>query len=97
MSYETIGYNWYEWNSHGDEKKEDNIKIVVYGGSLEKAKEEYKDNQSLPVDYRFLSKNEAIDYLERNIKEVQLETDLSELLNKLKETKKRILDNQKTD
>lgn len=94
MSYETLGYSWYEWESHGDGKNEDNIKIVIFDGSLEKAQQKYKDNRDTPVDYRFISKLDALDYLEKNIKEVTQNKELLDISNKLKETKKRILGNQ---
>lgn len=91
MSYETIGYSWYEWNKHGDENKDDNVKIVVYEGSLESVKEQYKDDKFSAIDYRFITKKEACDYLGKNIAELSKEKDLEMLQRTLKDTKKKIV------
>jgi hypothetical protein len=81
-----IGYEWYQWNSHGDPdpSKDDDVKVVVYRGiPLEKVKEMY------PVvagrqDYRYLAYEAAIDYLNQNEGEPYL--------GHLRETRKKIVE-----
>jgi hypothetical protein len=84
--HELIGYEWYQWNNHGDSdpNKDDDVKIVVYRNiPLEKVKEMY------PVivgkqDYRYLDYEAAINYLNKNEHEPYLEH--------LQKTKKKIVD-----
>lgn len=84
--HELIGYEWYQWNSHGDSdpNKEADVKVVVYRDiPLEKVKEMY------PVivgkqDYRYLSYEAAINYLNKNEGEPYLEH--------LQKTKKKIVE-----
>ena len=81
-----IGYEWYQWNSHGDSdpNKDDDVKVVVYRNiPLEKVKEMY------PVivgkqDYRYLDYEAAINYLNKNESEPYLEH--------LQKTKKKIVE-----
>lgn len=83
--YELIGYEWYQWNSHGDPDptKSDNVKVVVYRNiRLEQVKQMY------PVingkqDYRYLDYSTAMDYLNRHENEPYLEH--------LRSTKRKIL------
>jgi len=81
-----IGYEWYQWNSHGDSDpaKDDDVRVVVYRGiPLDEVKEMY------PVvageqDYRYLGYEAAIDYLNKNEGEPYL--------GHLRETKKKIVE-----
>jgi hypothetical protein len=81
-----IGYEWYQWNNHGDSdpNKDDDVKVVVYRNiPLEKVKEMY------PVivgkqDYRYLDYEAAINYLNKNEGEPYLEH--------LRKTKKKIIE-----
>ena len=72
MAYETIGYSWYEWDSHGGEEENHNVKVVIYEGTLEDVKELYKDDKSRPVDYRFINKKDAIKYFQTKIAELKI-------------------------
>jgi hypothetical protein len=84
--HELIGYEWYQWNSHGDSdpNKFDDVKVVVYRNiPLEKVKEMY------PVivgkqDYRYLDYEAAINYLNKMEGEPYLEH--------LQKTKKKIVE-----
>ena len=84
--HELIGYEWYQWNNHGDSdpNKDDDVKVVVYRNiPLEKVKEMY------PVivgkqDYRYLDYEAAISYLNKNEHEPYLEH--------LQKTKKKIIE-----
>jgi len=75
LVYELIGYEWYQWNSHGDSDPNtiDDVKVVVYRNiPLEKVKEIYpviKGKQ----DYRYLDYETAIDYINKNIDKSYLE------------------------
>jgi hypothetical protein len=83
--YKLIGYEWYQWNNHGDDdpNKVDDVKVVVYRNiPLEKVKEMYpviKEKQ----DYRYLDYSTAIEYLNKNENEPYLEH--------LRKTKKKIV------
>jgi hypothetical protein len=84
--HELIGYEWYQWNSHGDSdpNKFDDVKVVIYRNiPLEKVKEMY------PVivgkqDYRYLDYEAAINYLNKMSGEPYLED--------LQKTKKKIVE-----
>ena len=75
LVYDLIGYEWYQWNSHGDSDPNtiDDVKVVVYRNiPLEKVKEIYpviKGKQ----DYRYLDYETAIDYINKNIDKSYLE------------------------
>lgn len=70
-----IGYEWYQWNSHGgdDPTKHDDVKVVIYRNiPLETVKQMYpviKEKQ----DYRYLDYSAAMDYLNQNENEPYLE------------------------
>jgi hypothetical protein len=84
--HELIGYEWYQWNNHGDSnpKRDYDVKVVVYRDiPLEKVKERY------PVivgkqDYRYLDYEAAINYLNKMEGEPYLEH--------LQKTKKKIVE-----
>ena len=84
--HDLIGYEWYQWDNHGDSdpNKEYDIKVVIYRNiPLEKVKEMY------PVivgkqDYRYLDYETAINYLNKNEREPYLEH--------LQKTKKKIIE-----
>ena len=83
--HELIGYEWYQWNSHGDSDptKTDDVKVVVYRNiGLEEVKRTYPviDGKQ---DFRYLDYSTAMDYLNRHEKEPYLEH--------LQKTKKKIL------
>ena len=70
IAYETIGYQWYQWNSVGDSdpSKSDDIKVVVYWNEpLGSIKEKYPLNPKRKKDYRYLTLKAAMKYLDTNI------------------------------
>ena len=72
IAYETIGYQWYQWNSSGDSNpnKTDNIKVVVYWNeSLENIKQKFPVNPETEKDYRYLSYEAALKYLNSKVTE----------------------------
>ena len=95
LSWKTIGLRYYKWNSGSGGEENQNIKIVIYEGELKDVQTVYKDDKSKPVDYRFLSKKQAIKYFKDAIKEVkktQVEekVDLSDMLSGLESALKKI-------
>ena len=90
MSFETIGYGWYEWNSHGSQSM-DNIKVVVYQNNKSSVLNQYQDSQSSPaIDYRFIYHQSALDYLNRNIRELSTTNQFPDIISQLKLTKQKI-------
>ena len=70
MAWQTIGMDWWQWDNHGDSdpKTKYDIKVVVYKGiPLAQVKQIYPVVKSKEQDYRYLSYDTAIKYLERNI------------------------------
>ena len=84
--HDLIGYEWYQWHSHGDSdpNKDYDVKVVIYRNiPIEKVKEIY------PVivgkqDYRYLDYEAAINYLNKNEREPYLEH--------LQKTKKKVIE-----
>jgi len=78
--YELIGYNWYQWESHGGSSPEitsDVIVVVYWDEMAESVKKRFPINQSEKLDYRYLKKKRAIQHLEKMIlefKELDLDT-----------------------
>ena len=73
--HELIGYEWYQWNAHGDSdpNKVDDVKVVVYRDiPLERVREMYPVIRG-KQDYRYLDHATAIDYLNRHENEPHLE------------------------
>jgi len=74
MAHQLIGYQWFQWNSHGDPDPRVNydIKIVVYQGiPLDKVKELYPVIKELEQDYRYVSYRQAVNYLDRQLLEIE--------------------------
>lgn len=70
-AHELIGFEWYQWESHGDSNPNTkyDVKVVVYRNTrLNKVKEMYpviKGKQ----DYRYVHYRDALEYCDRLIKE----------------------------
>jgi hypothetical protein len=74
MAYQLIGYQWYQWNSHGDSipGATYDIKIVVYQTiPLDKVKELYPVIKELKQDYRYVTYRRALKYLDRQLLEIE--------------------------
>ncbi|MFY9227435.1 MAG: hypothetical protein WAQ98_32485 [Blastocatellia bacterium] len=71
VAYPLIGFEYYQWNSHGssDPKQQDDINVVVYKDiDLELVKKQYpviKDKS----DYRYVEFTEAIKFIDDKIDE----------------------------
>ena len=86
MAHEIIGFQWYQWNSSGDSdpNKIDNIKVVVYWDEpIEKIKKKYPLSKDKKKDYRYLSFNKAMEYLDSSISKLPNEIHLVETRKKL--------------
>lgn len=73
MAYKLLGYQWYQWNKHGDPdpKLTDTIKVAVYNNiSLEKVKELYPVIKELKQDIRYVEYDSAIKYFDHQIQEI---------------------------
>lgn len=96
MAFETIGYEWYQRNRVGNcdpNAPQDYVRVVIYRYiSLQEAKRRY------PVvmekqDYRYLSYEDALAYLdeqEKVVSEIEEMSD-SDLIRQFKETRESIL------
>lgn len=72
MTYELIGYEWNQWKSEGHKLPDDvEVKVVVYRNKAESAiKKEYPVIRG-KSDYRYIEYNQAMQFLEKNIKEIE--------------------------
>lgn len=87
LAHEVIGFQWYQWNSTGDPdpNKMDTIKIVVYWDEpLEEIKEKYPVDPEKEQDYRYLSCEKAMEYLESSISQLPDASHLVNTRNKLR-------------
>ena len=86
LAYETIGYQWYQWNSSGgsDPNDLDTIKVVVYWDEpLDAIKDKYPVEPLRKKDYRYLSYETAMKYLDSAIDEYPNADNLINTRNKL--------------
>jgi hypothetical protein len=91
LAYETIGYQWYQWNDVGgpDPRKFDDIKVVVYWNEpLISIKEKYPVNPKRKKDFRYLTYEAAMRYLDSTISEYKDASNLIETKEKLAKLKK---------
>jgi hypothetical protein len=74
MAWESLGMQWWQWNSFGDNDPahRDDVKVVVYAGvPLAEAKEVYPVDEARKQDYRYIAYDDAMKYLDRNIRELE--------------------------
>jgi hypothetical protein len=89
MSYNTIGMEWWQWDNHGDSNPyyQYDIKVVVYRDiPLHQAEKAYPVVKEKEQDYRYLSYDKAMAYLDSQIQEDVIQ----ELTAQLRETKSQI-------
>lgn len=89
MAHELIGMDWWQWSEPGGFEPNDtfNIQVVVYcDGSLLDIELRFPVDKTTQKDYRYITKNDAIDYLNNHIKEDLL----NEVTQQLKATKQTI-------
>lgn len=86
LAYETIGFQWYQWNNVGDcdPSKIDPIKVVVFWNeSLAAIREKFPVNPKKKQDYRYLSYQDAINYLNSVLSEYKELSNLMQTKEKL--------------
>ena len=74
MSYELLGFQWYQWDNHGssDPDEKYNIRVVVYKNiCLEEVRTLYPVNKDSKQDYRYVEYREALNYLDEQIKQIE--------------------------
>lgn len=85
-AYKLIGFQWYQWNSHGDSDPNsvDDINVVVYQGvSMSRLKKMFPVSRETKTDYRYLKYRDALKYLDRHRDTAGLEH--------LRDTRKKII------
>lgn len=89
MSFNLLGQSWWSWESSGgsDPNQAYPVMVVVYSNiSLEQIKLIYPINPKKKKDYRYISIEQAIQYLNKNIQENAIPS----VTAKLRETKGRL-------
>ena len=79
LAHDLIGFQWWQWDNHGNSnpKTKYDIRVIIFKGiSLETVKNQYPINQNRKVDFRYISYNESIKYLDRIINEYKNELDI---------------------
>ena len=67
VAYQTIGFEWYQWNTQGHDnpKQHDNVRVVVYDGlQLKQVQQAFPVVENILQDYRYLSLQQAMLYLD---------------------------------
>ena len=94
--YDVLGYQWFQWNTHGDPdpRKVDNIKVVVYRSTLPLSvvSRMYPVEKEKLQDYRHIDCQSALQLIDRNILEIKSNEfeGANLLLKRLKKTRARI-------
>lgn len=89
MAHELIGMNWWQWLEPGGLEPSDtfDIQVVVYcDGQRSAIEKQLPVDKATQKDYRYITKNDAIDYLNVHISEDLL----NEVTQQLKATKRTI-------
>jgi hypothetical protein len=74
MCYGLIGFEWYQWDDHGDPdpRKRYDIKVVVYKDiSLEKVEKSYPVSKDTNQDYRYVEYRDALEYLDAQLGQIE--------------------------
>lgn len=90
IANELIGMEWWQWEPHGDSRpRKYDVKVVVYRGiSLAKIQTRYPIVAAANQDFRYVSYDDALRYLDQKIEENVIET----VTANLKLTKRRLLE-----
>ncbi len=82
MAHEALGMQWWQWQKHGDSRPaEYDIKIAVYQGNEDEVKRLYPVVEHKTQDYRYITYQNAINYLESAIDENALPIVTERLMN----------------
>lgn len=66
-AHEVIGFEWYQWQSHGDSRPSgrDDVRVVIYDAlSLKRVRQQYPVVEGKRQDYRYLSLRQALKYID---------------------------------
>lgn len=92
--YELIGFQWWQWESHGgpNPSSKPDIRVIIYWDeALDDIKIQYPVDQRKQLDYRYLEYDKAIKHLENLIQEFENSgmkaDDLRATLDKLKKVR----------
>jgi hypothetical protein len=91
MAYELIGFQWWQWESHGDSNPNTtyNIKVIVYKDiPLQDIQTLFPIKPEQKQDYRYLEYSKALAYLSENLKDNEI---AHTLLLTLQQTKRKII------
>lgn len=91
-AHEVLGMEWYQWNLTGSPNPDefDPIQVVVYRDiELDVVKQLYPVVKELSQDYRYISYQEALNYLNKNMATFN---DATSLLSRFSETRHRIIE-----
>ena len=79
LANELIGFQWWQWEAHGDSNPETtyDIRVIVYKDILLKAvQQQYPVNPEFTIDFRYVSYSKIINYLDHIMKTYPKEVDI---------------------
>lgn len=82
IAHELLGPEWWQWQPHGDSRpRKYKVKVVVYG-SIPKAEVErrYPVDRTKEQDFRYVSKQAGVEYLDKNIEDAPVDSVRQRLL-----------------
>jgi hypothetical protein len=71
MSYEVLGFEWWQWQPHGDSRpREYDIRVVVYcNASADEVSRQYPVDKKAELDFRYITYDRALSFLDENIQQ----------------------------
>jgi hypothetical protein len=71
MSYEVLGFEWWQWQPHGDSRpREYDVHVVVYcNSSTDEIARRYPVDRKAERDYRYITYERALIFLDENIQQ----------------------------
>jgi len=90
LAYTLLGNEWYQWEESEEEGKAYDIKVVVFKDEdLERVKKAYPVQPEAAQDYRYITYEAAMEYLNRHSQNSALSANSRQ---KLEETKLRLIE-----
>jgi len=68
LAYEFLGFQWWQWDNHGDSdpRTKYDIRVAIYKDvSLEIVKNKYPVNRNNKLDFRYVTYDECLEYLDK--------------------------------
>jgi hypothetical protein len=71
MSYEVLGFEWWQWQPHGDSRpRKYDVRVVVYcNASTDAVARLYPVDRKAERDYRHITYDRALSFLDENIQQ----------------------------